>query len=96
MLDEISSDTFKERVQQREKRTQKMREIHLLLQMFVNTMADLLRQTVMEKDFVEKEVLVRALIDYSNTNIGRISKRYSCVVPCINVEHMRIDNTKIK
>lgn len=94
MLNELTSDSFKEKIQQREKRNQKMRDIHMLLQMFVNTMADLLRQVVLDNDFAQKEVLIRALVEYSNTHLRRISVKYACVVPNINVESMRVDRAR--
>lgn len=84
MLDEITSDQFKTKIQQREKAEEKKREIALIYTMFVQTIAGMFRDMIAPQTY--KHNLVRyleemeALISYTNTCLVNISKRYDCIV----------------
>jgi hypothetical protein len=83
-LSEISQRDFKIRLQQREKKTNKNREINMMLNMFVTTVSDLLRQAVLCPTFfnARHDEIVR-LIYYFNGEMSSLAKRYQCVVPSI-------------
>ena len=93
ILNEISRDRMKEKLQQREKKNEKKREIEMVLQMFVHTMGDLFRQGVLER-FATIIPTMRALIDYVNTTMKSISRKYSCMVPNILSSQLRIVNVR--
>lgn len=90
MLNEISVDAFKQKLQQREKNAQKRREIGLVLQMFRDTMSDLLRQMIVTREFVERLADMRALVDYFNRSMSKIASNFSCVTPWIDKKRMRL------
>lgn len=78
VLNEIDDLTFRRKLQQREKQRAKRTEIHLVVRMFVDTMSDLLRRAVLERNaFVDE---IDALVDYFNASMQRIAALYTCVV----------------
>ena len=94
MLNEISADTFKEKLQQREKKTQKRQEISMILTMFVQTMSDFFRQSILNDSYAQKVVDIRALIKYFNKSFTQLSRKYGCVVPHIHEEYNRLTSIK--
>jgi hypothetical protein len=82
MLNDMTEDIFKRELQRRDKQREKHRDIRNLFQMFVDTAGDLLRQFVLDrKKYHEIRDLLIKLAGYVNTEIGKIHKRYNCVVP---------------
>ena len=87
MLKELTDNDFKMKLQQREKRTQKLREIYLVLSMFTDTVSDLFRQIVNDENKIDFFVSqINFLIKYTNKSMHVISEKYKCVVPFINTE----------
>ena len=83
-LSEISNEELKIRLQQREKKQNKLRDVNMMLTMFSTTVSDILRQMVIEPSSMEnryQEVL--QLIRYFNREVSKIAFRYQCVVPSI-------------
>ncbi len=83
MLNELSPDTFKSKIQQREKASQKKRDIALILNMFITTCSDFFREMCHSKNLSHVPEL-KELVNYTNRNLMVISKRYDCVVPIID------------
>jgi hypothetical protein len=86
MLKELDETSWKSTLQKREKKNMKHTEISQILQMFLDTAADIFR-TIIDVDSDTKinqhiETL-QSLRAYSNTSLEKISQRYSCVVPHI-------------
>jgi hypothetical protein len=82
MLNDMTEDIFKRELQRRDKQREKHRDIRNLFQMFVDTAGDLLRQFVLDrKKYYEIRDLLIKLVGYVNIEIGKIHKRYNCVVP---------------
>jgi|TARA_R110000803_G_scaffold60047_1_gene119120 hypothetical protein len=82
MLKELTCDGFKRELQRRDKYNAKMRDIHDIYRMFLDTVGDILRQYLM--DMSREHVYMRdmnELTDYTNTIIERIRKRYVSRVP---------------
>ena len=99
-MSEITADDFKTRLQQREKKTNKHRDINMLLQMLVNTTSDLLRQIVLNPNtFNENCGNIHKLIQYYNKELRNICIRYQCVAPSVYTQkaesgYWRIRSTK--
>lgn len=82
MLNELSEEQFKIKIQRREKSREKVRDIRNILQMFVDTTSDLLRQLVIDKN--QKDNIyehISKLISYTGAEFYNIGRRYDCVVP---------------
>lgn len=94
MLNELTVDTFKQKLQQREKSAQKRREIGLVLQMFVHTMSDLFRQLVLTRHFSERIMDMHALVDYFNRSMSNVSVNFACVTPVIDKKRMRLSSSR--
>lgn len=86
MMNEISSDTFKSKIQQREKASQKKRDIAMILNMFITTMSDYYREMCYVRKIQPYLHDINELILYTNRSLITISQRYECVVPIINQE----------
>ena len=86
MLNEITEEKFKTVVQQNDKKHQKNREIHNLLQMFHDSSTDILfrfKQKAESNDWkFEMDILneINPLIDYVNECFGDISRTYNSVL----------------
>ena len=94
ILNEISKDIFKAKLQQREKKVEKRREIHQVLQLIVQTSADFFRSALIEKDYNTCIQNMTALVDYANTTMEKISRKYSCVVPIMVKTSGRVNTSK--
>lgn len=81
MLREMNIDEFKKELQRRDKQNAKARDVTQILQMFMDTSSDELRQYVLGKNVDEVLENLRVLIDYTNGVIQTIHKRYNCVTP---------------
>lgn len=85
MLNEISEAHFKEKLQQREKKNQKKREIYMILQMFTQSISDFYRQALINGRYRECIDNIRALVVYFNNTLKDVSQKYVCVVPQIDI-----------
>ncbi len=86
MMNEISTHHFKQKIQQREKATQKKRDIALVLNMFITTISDYFREIVFQRQIAPYIQEIKALINYTNKNLWTVASRYECVVPIIDTE----------
>ena len=93
-LNEITKDNFKIKLQQREKKCEKRREIHQVLQLITQTSADFFRTALLEKDYNACIQSMTALIDYANGTMERISRKYGCVVPVLSKATGRVLTSK--
>ena len=94
MLNELTTDAFKEKLQQREKKAQKKQEIGMILNMFVQTMSDFYRQAILDDSYAQQVVDIRALIQYFNKSLKQVSQKFACVVPHIHEESFRLISNK--
>ena len=84
LLSELGADDMKIKLQQREKKANKQRDINMLLTMLVTTMSDLMRQTVVDpSSFVSNHINMKNLITYYNRELHKICHRYQCVGPSV-------------
>lgn len=97
MLKELSEDEFKRKLQQREKLADKRREIGLILNMFIDTSSDAMRQMVQDS-FEQLEAkhihVLRSLIEYTNNSMSIVSKRFDCTVPIIDMDRGFVSSRK--
>jgi hypothetical protein len=85
LLSEVSADEIKVKLQQREKKSNKQRDINNLLQMLTTTIADIMRQIMLQKDtFAVNLETIYQLIEYYNREMTKICHRYQCVGPSIH------------
>ena len=83
-LSELGADEMKVKLQQREKKTNKQRDINMLLTMLVTTMSDLMRQIVLEpSSFCSNYTNMEKLIMYYNRELSKTCYRYQCVGPSV-------------
>lgn len=87
-LGEIERAEMKRKIQQREKKNLKNRDINMILQMFITTTSDLLRQAVNNKEIrlpTASMILqnIKRLVKYTNGELGKVATRMGSVVPCI-------------
>lgn len=85
MLNEISEEDFKIKIQRIEKTYRRKTEIRQVLQMLVDTAGDILRQMVREPHRVnEFQDVLQELRMYYNQSQEMLSVRYNCVTPRLN------------
>jgi hypothetical protein len=82
LLKEISEEHLKRELQRRDKSNAKVYDIRDILQLYIDTVGDLLRQYVINKD-EENNILneIREITAYTNAVFERIRKRYICRTP---------------
>ena len=84
LLNDFDTDTFKIKLQRREKATARKREIMDVLTMMVNVSAIVMQRIEQEP---EREVVeaaakeLAALMEYTDDSMKKISERYNCVTP---------------
>tara|TARA_Y100001937_G_C7133542_1_gene338809 strand:+ start:2838 stop:4133 length:1296 start_codon:yes stop_codon:yes gene_type:complete len=84
MLSEITADQMKIKLQQREKKMNKQRDIHHLLEMVVTTIGDIMRQIIIDKTtYSSNFATIERIIDYYNFELRKVCIRYQCVGPSI-------------
>ena len=102
---QISEDSFKQKLQWKEKRFQKKQEIYMILDMFLTTgkylMNNLVRISNEDQHYKTTVSLEEAsdfmdykknLIDYTNESMKKISKRYKNKVPIITLANDSSDS----
>ena len=82
LLKDISEEKLKRELQRRDKSNAKLQDIRDILQMYIDTVGDLLRQYVINKS-EENNILteIEELTIYTNGVFERIRKRYVCRTP---------------
>ena len=99
-LSELDGDEMKVKLQQREKKINKQRDINMLLNMLVTTISDLLRQIVIQpSSFATNLDNIIKLIHYYNKEMRKICYKYQCVGPSVYTSdvhsgYWRIRNTR--
>ena len=88
MINDIDEETFKKKIQQREKARQRKSDILQVLQMFMAVLVDLF-QAFMQDRKVEAIVnSLRELRNHVNATLTDVSKRYgNCAVPYISLSY---------
>ena len=97
MLKEIDETSWKSTLQKRDKKNCKNMELSQVLQMFVDTSADIFRQILEVKlfsDITKHLTNIELLRKYFNDSICKISTRYSCCVPYIS-DNWLLNNIKV-
>ena len=82
LMNMITDEQLKKELQRRDKYNHKMSDIRDIIQMFLDTGGDLLRQWIVERDR-ENEIIDTAfeLCKYFNMVCNGIHSRYNCVIP---------------
>ena len=96
LMDVINEGTMKTQLQRREKAREKNRDISNVLQMFYDTTSDYFRQLVVnEVSVTECNAVLDQLVEYFNTSMETIHKRYNCVTPYIS-ENLTMEHRTYK
>lgn len=78
----MSEEEFKIQIQRRDKYNCKMRDIQDIYNMFIDSVSDILRQFVLDPSKVEVYTNdIDELLEYTNSVMARIRKRYVSRVP---------------
>jgi len=84
LMNTLSEQDFKFKLQKDEKAREKIRDINNILTMFTQTASDILRQVVLDVSrHKEFETILNELRMYTNSVLDVISSRYSCTTPHI-------------
>lgn len=89
LVKDITESEWKVALQRNEKKLEKNREISDIIRMYVDTSSELFRQYLDKvlKSEIELLELIHKLIEYFNTNMHPIARRYGCVVPYFHDMH---------
>ena len=80
MLNSVSECEFKKELQKRDKQKSKNTDVRNIYELFTNSVSDLLRQWILDKD-IDVMRYVKELLVYSNDIIDTIKKRYNSKLP---------------
>jgi hypothetical protein len=83
MIGDLDEDAFKKKLQQKEKAHLKKHEISELLHTYQLVVAEVFQRMVASWPSQEYLVELTTMKDYMNTELTKIARRYSCVVPGI-------------
>ena len=83
-LNECTQDEMKRKLAIYERSQIKKHDIGMIVNMFINVMDDLLRQSVVNRQIVPILGEMHALIGYTNKEMFNMSKTFKCVVPLIS------------
>lgn len=79
----ITEDEFKVLLQRREKEIEKKKEISQVLNTCIVVSSDVFRTLIDDKNQSKAKQSIRALFEFVNESLARVSKLYNCVVPVI-------------
>ena len=89
-LSEISEETFRQKIEQREKSYEKRRDIFEVLELVTQSGADSFRQTVIDHNFSLCTTNCVNLLTYANDTLQTIARRFKCVVPQMDVVNLGV------
>ena len=82
MMNELQEADMRKELQRRDKQRERHRDINNIFRMLTDTGGDLLRQYMIDPDRKDELLDIGLkLIDYGNTVLDTIRKRYNCVLP---------------
>jgi hypothetical protein len=87
MMNRLDEPRFKQLLQQREKARQKNQSIHMVLQMYVSTMTDILQRVQATETLPAIEAIldeIPALREYVGSMLQKVATSFQCVVPTID------------
>jgi hypothetical protein len=81
MIEDITEDEFKKKIQQREKANQRKRAILHVLEMYTTIITDLFQAFQQNRDLALLHESLCGLRDHYNTTLERVRFTYKCAVP---------------
>lgn len=108
LLNEISEEEWKKSLQINEKELSKKTDFNNIYQMFVDIGIDFFvliistlsnnnnsgKFVIIEEFLNNQMIIIKNLVEYFNTNLEKIGKRYSCVYPGIDKDYSWVNNLK--
>ena len=83
MLEDITDDEFKKKIQQREKSNQRKRAIRQVLDMYTTIITDIFQTFQQTRDIVVLHESLCGLRDHYNATLDRVKVTYKCMVPSL-------------
>lgn len=83
MLGDINEDTFKKKIQQREKANERKRDIRQVVDMYMTVLVDLFQSFTVNRDANELIKALFGLRDHYNTTLEKVHFTYKCAVPTL-------------
>jgi hypothetical protein len=90
LIGDLSKDMFLDKLKKRIKRTDKVREVYPILDMYVNVMSDILRRIVESSSAPKNTAMFNSLVDemdkvraYTNSELTKLSNTYKIACPQI-------------
>ena len=80
MLGVLTDEALQQRLQARERRREKIRDVHNAWHMFVIVASDILRQMLLEDTWAERRIELINFISYTNVVVRTTAKVYGCNV----------------
>lgn len=83
MIGDINEDTFKKKIQQREKANERKRDIRQVVDMYMTVLVDLFQSFTVNRDANELIKALFGLRDHYNTTLEKVHFTYKCAVPTL-------------
>jgi len=84
MIGDIDDETFKKKIQQREKANSRKTDIRQVLDMYMTILLDLFQSfTAQNQSFEEMVENLKGLSDHYNSTLEKVSKVYKCAIPSL-------------
>ena len=86
LMNEISKKDWLFNLKKRQKKSEKDTDIHQMLEMFSHASTDIINNAMTQNDSTIIVNALEQLIEYTNTNMHKIKKRFSGKIPIIGVD----------
>lgn len=86
MLNRLSEEKFKDKLQREEKYKEKTQEFRQICQMFTNVVGDGLRKLIRDRNYQEFYDGVDSIKAYAEECFKKIGNRYKCIIPKISFD----------
>lgn len=86
LMNEISKKDWLFNLKKRQKKSEKDTDIHQILEMFSHASTDIINNAMNQNDTTITVNALEQLIEYTNTNMNKIKKRFSGKIPIIRID----------
>lgn len=86
LMNEISKKDWLFNLKKRQKKSEKDTDIHQMLEMFSHASTDIINNAMTQTDCTITVNALEQLIEYTNTNMHKIKKRFSGKIPIIEID----------
>jgi hypothetical protein len=86
MIGDIPEDTFKKKVQQREKANNRKAEIRQVVEMYTTVLVDIIQTFTVSRDVEAMVNNMNGLREHYNSTLEKIQYCYKCSVPLLSIQ----------